>query len=166
MGRSASGWLLPLDFGVVPCSKCHSRDFIGQYRKRPVYHLNRSLGGRRLVRLPGMAASNVCERVLSTQSSRRAFGKAVVQRGVNGARRRPWVNKLACTASPVERRVRGGWPKPVFEGDLCAKRGIFISFVIAFICLFNSRMPPLSKMLIYLSIFQVVVALIHEACGA
>ena len=65
---TASGWLLPLDFGVVPCSKCHSRDFIGQYRKRPVYHLNRSLGGRRLVRLPGMAASNVCERVLSTLS--------------------------------------------------------------------------------------------------
>ena len=66
---TARGWLLPLDFGVVPCSKCHSRDFIGQYRKRPVYHLNRSLGGRRLVRLPGMAASNVCERVLSTLSS-------------------------------------------------------------------------------------------------
>lgn len=64
--RTGLGWLLPLDFGVVPCSKCHSRDFIGQYRKRPVYHLNRSLGGRRLVRLPGMAASNVCERVLST----------------------------------------------------------------------------------------------------
>ena len=68
--RDGSGWLLPLDFGVVPCSKCHSRDFIGQYRKRPVYHLNRSLGGRRLVRLPGMAASNVCERVLSTHCCR------------------------------------------------------------------------------------------------
>ena len=76
---SASGWLLPLDFGVVPCSKCHSRDFIGQYRKRPVYHLNRSLGGRRLVRLPGMAASNVCERVLSTHIGRTAPVKAAAQ---------------------------------------------------------------------------------------
>ena len=121
--------------------------------------------GRRLQAGSGLSVL-AREQQLTTQSSRRAFGKAVVQRGVNGARRRPWVNKLACTASPVERRVRGGWPKPVFEGDLCAKRGIFISFVIAFICLFNSRMPPLSKMLIYLSIFQVVVALIHEACGA
>lgn len=77
------GWLLPLDFGVVPCSKCHSRDFIGQYRKRPVYHLNRSLGGRRLVRLPGMAASNVCERVLSTRCRPPDIWKADAQRGVS-----------------------------------------------------------------------------------
>lgn len=108
---AASGWLLPLDFGVVPCSKCHSRDFIGQYRKRPVYHLNRSLGGRRLVRLPGMAASNVCERVLSTRSRRWAQLPGTVTDSQPGL--------LAVRNVPLESPIPACWQAIVCRLETC-----------------------------------------------
>lgn len=64
---TVKGWLLSIDFGDAPCSKCRSRKFIDPHRKRPVDNFNRSIVGKRFVRLPGMAASKACGRVLLTQ---------------------------------------------------------------------------------------------------